>query len=296
MQPDMTEQEQTEQLTDGLASSEGNEPDPIDSDFDPSKAWINELPEQYKNKQTFHKFSKGEGVEMVSVPGTFLDSYENLEGMLSDKKRLPETEDEQRAFYEDLGWKSDYEEYAKGLERREMPEDVEYNTEEEEFLLQMAHEAKVPLSEAQKRYDQYVDNKLSAIENAEKAHMQMIEAAKQANEKEFGTDLPVIEKRALAVMEDYKSDDLVDMFNTVEGDGIELGSHPKMVGFVAKLGKDKLGLGDERGQTHDETMENIDDQIAELRNAPEYYDGTHVNHARAVEKMDRLWMKKTGQI
>ena len=287
------ETEQTEQLPSGSTpDSEG----PIDADFDPSKAWVNELPEQYREKQTFQKFRKGEGVEMVSVPNTFLDSYENLENMLGDKKRLPETEEEQTAFYEDLGWKSDYDDYSKGLVRKEMPEGVEYDTSEEEFLLQMAHESKMPLAEAQKRYDQYVENKLSAIEDAEKAQAQMIEAAQEANQKEFGSDLPVIKNRALAVMSDYKSPELVEMFETVEVDGLKLGNHPKMIGFMAKLGKEKLGLGDERGQTQGETMESLDEQIADLRVSPEYFDSTHVNHKRAVEKMDRLYMKKTGQL
>jgi len=296
MQPELTEQDQTEQLTDGLASSEGDKPDPIDSDFDPSKAWINELPEQYKNKQTFHKFSKGEGVEMVSVPGTFLDSYENLEGMLSDKKRLPETEDEQRAFYEDLGWKSDYEEYSEGIKRAEMPEGVEYDTSEEEFLLQKAHEHHIPLKDAQALYDDIVKSRISAIQDGSSANEGYLEKVEEDFKSKYQGDLDVMKNRAKVAMKDMGDDNLVNLLETAEVDGRKLGDHPAMFEFMAKLGKEKLGLGDERGQTHGETMESIDDQIAELRSAPEYYDGTHVNHARAVEKMDRLWMKKTGQI
>ncbi len=274
--------------------SEGEKP--IDGDFDPSRAWINDLPEKYHGKESLKKFRSGEGVEMISMPETFLDSYENLEGMLSSKKRLPDTEEEQIAFYEDLGWKSDFEEYSKGIERAKMPDGIEYDTQEEEYLLQLAHESHVPLEVAQNQYNKIVEARINSIKEEETLLEDYLSRREEENKKAYGADVKVIRTRAEAVIEDYMDDNFKRVLNEAMIDGLAAGDHPDTIGFFAKLGKDKLGVGDERGKTQAETSEDIERQINDLMAKPEYMDGNHPKHAQAVTDMERLWMKKTGQL
>jgi len=257
--------------------------------------WRAALPEDIRDKPTWGKFEGEES--FVEVPEGLLRSHLNLEGMLGDRNKMPETPEEQKEFYTKLGWEPDFEKYSKGIERAEMPEGIEYDTHEEQFLLQLAHESKVPLSVAKEKYDKVIDARLKAIEDEKALREQYLEKRTEANHAKHGNDLSVIQNRAKAVITDYDSPEFLNILENAEFEGLKLGDHPDVIDFFAKLGKEKLGVGDERGkQSPSETSETIQEEINTLMIDPAYSDADHINHDAAVNKMKKLFQRLHGEI
>ncbi len=291
MQPDMTEQEPAEQLTDGLASQEASET------VDESRAWINELPEDVREAKTWSRFTQEEDTKMVSVPDSLLKTHLNLEGMLGDRNKIPETEEGLKELHTKLGWEPEYEKYSEGIKRAEMPEGVEYDTSEEEFLLQKAHEHHIPLKDAQALYDDIVKSRISAIQDGSSANEGYLEKVEEDFKSKYQGDLDVMKNRAKVAMQDMGDDNLVNLLETAEVDGRKLGDHPAMFEFMAKLGKSKLGLGDERGQaTSTEDATTIKEQIDEHMANPAYWDASHAEHKSINLKVEKLFKRQSGEL
>ncbi len=291
MQPELTEQEPTEQLMDGLASQEASET------VDESRAWLSELPDDLKEAKTFNKFTVGDDTKMVSVPDSLLKSHLSLESMLSDRNKVPEDEEGLKELRVKLGWEPDFDKYSEGIKRAEMPEGVEYDTSEEEFLLQKAHERGIPMKDAQAIYNDIVKSRLSAIKDGTSASEGYLEKVEEDFKSKYQGDLDVMKNRAKVAMKDMGDDNLVNLLETAEVDGRKLGDHPAMFEFMAKLGKEKLGLGDERGQsTSNEDAGSIQEQIDEHMANPAYWDETHVQHKGTVAKVSKLFQRLNGEI
>lgn len=289
MQPEMMEQEPAEQLTDGLANTE-QEP------ADESRAWLSELPEDVRDAKTWNKFTVGDDTKMVSVPDSLLKSHLSLESMLSDRNKLPEDEEGKKELYTKLGWEPEFDKYSEGIKRAEMPEGIEYDTSEEEFLLQKAHEHHIPLKDAQALYDDIVKSRISALEDGKSLNDGYLEKVEEDFKSKYQGDLDVMKNRAKVAMQDMGDENLINLLETAEVDGRKLGDHPAMFEFMAKLGKSKLGLGDERGQTSGESSEGIQEQIDAMYENPAYLDGNHTGHAAAVQKMKKLFKRLEGEI
>jgi len=281
--------EQTEQLTE-TTQTDGSEQALDQGD------WRSSLPEDIRDKPTWNKF-QGEDQTMVEVPESMLRSHLNLEGMLGDRNKLPETPEEQKEFYTKLGWEPEFEKYSEGIARAEMPDGIEYDTSEEEFLLQKAHEHHIPLKDAQALYDDIVQTRITALQDGLSARDAYLEKVEEEFKREYHGDLDVMKNRAKAAMSVYGDDDLIDLMETAEIDGYKFGDHPKLFNFFAKLGKKELGLGDERGKsTSGEDAESIQEQIDAMYENPAYLDDTHTGHASAVLKMNKLFQRLEGEI
>lgn len=286
MQPDM---EQTDQLTDGLADQGGT--------IDESRAWLNDLPDDLKEAKTFNKFTVGDDTKMVSVPDSLLKSHLSLESMLSDRNKVPEDEEGLKELRTKLGWEPDFDKYSEGIKRAEMPEGVEYDSSEEEFLLQKAHERGIPLKDAQAIYDDIVKSRLSAIQDGASASEGYLAKVEEDFKAKYQGDLDVMKNRAKVAMKDMGDDNLINLLETAEVDGRKLGDHPALFEFMAKLGKEKLGLGDERGQTTStEDAGSIQEQIDEAMANPAYWDETHIQHKGTVAKVNKLFQRLHGEI
>ncbi len=291
MQPEMTEQEPTEQLTDGLASTETSET------VDESRAWINELPEDVREAKTWSRFTQEEDTKMVSVPDSLLKTHLNLEGMLGDRNKIPETEEGLKELHTKLGWEPEFEKYSEGIERAEMPDGVEYDTSEEEFLLQKAHEHHIPLKDAQALYDDIVKSRVSALQDGNSAKEGYFEKVEEDFKSKYPGDLDVMKNRAKVAMQDMGDDNLVNLLETAEVDGRKLGDHPAMFEFMAKLGKSKLGLGDERGDTTStEDDGSIQEQISALMAKDAYWDASHAEHKSINLNAEKLFKRQAGEI
>jgi hypothetical protein len=299
--------DETQSTLDGSEELEGNEGTLANEaleggseglHLDESRAWINDLPEDLRGATNFNKFTATDEGDFIKVPKAMAYSYKDLEGQLGqDRLKVPETDEAKAEFYEKLGWDKDYEKYSEGIKRREMPEGVEYDTAQEEFLLQMAHSSHVPLSEVQKRYDEYVDTRLKAIEDETAAQQQYLDHVQETNQREFGTDIDVIKNRAQVAMSEFNSPEFIHMLETKEVDGMKLGDHPQMLGFMAKLGKDRMGIGDaEKGQTSTETQEDIQAQIDDVMNDADYWDEHSTRYKSLQMKADRLFKRQAGEI
>jgi hypothetical protein len=265
-------------------------------DVDESRSWINDLPDDLKDAKTWNRFTKGDDTRMVSVPESVLKTHLSLEGMLGDRNKAPETDEELNQLRTNLGWKEDYEDYSKSIERREMPDGIEYDQSEEDFLLQMAHESGVSVKDAQARYDAIVDSKLKQLEmqkSEEDAYRGKVE---DEYKNRYGGDLNLLKNRGMAGMRDYADDNLIKLMETAEVDGFKLGDHPLMFGLFEKLGKESLGLGNERGRSNAETGDAIQEQINSLMKSDEYRDQSDVGHSAAVKKMFKLQQRLAGEI
>ncbi len=264
---------------------------------DESKGWIDGLPDDLRESPRWEKFSQADDVKMVEVPETVLRSYGDLESRLGKKSLpIPETDEQKAEVAEALGWDKDFESYSGALEKVEVPEGVEYDQQEEDFLLQLAHQNHIPAKEASAIRKQIVETRVKAIQDQKEARESYLNEVKRDFEKEFGGDLGTLKNRAKAAMEDYGDDGLIEIFENAEYDGRKLGDHPAFFKFMAKLGKDKLGLSDERGnQTNSESAESIQDQIAEIQSDPAYMNGDHPEHAQKVKKMQRLFQQLHGE-
>ena len=290
MQPEMMEQEPAEQLTDGLANTEQ---EPVDE----SRAWLSELPEDVRDAKTWNKFTVGDDTKMVSVPDSLLKSHLSLESMLSDRNKLPEDEEGKKELYTKLGWEPEFDKYSEGIKRAEMPEGIEYDTSEEEFLLQKAHEHHIPLKDAQALYDDIVKSRISALEDGKSLNDGYIEKVEEDFKSKYQGDLDVMKNRAKVAMQDMGDENLIKLLETAEVNGRKLGDHPAMFEFMAKLGKSKLGLGDERGQsTSTEDAGSIQEQIDEHMANPAYWDETHIQHKGTVAKVSKLFQRLNGEI
>lgn len=264
---------------------------------DESKGWINSLPDDLKESPRWEKFSQADDVKMVEVPETVLRSYGDLESRLGKKSLpIPETDEQKAEVAEALGWDKDFESYSGALDKVEVPEGVEYDQQEEDFLLQLAHQNHIPAKEASAIRKQIVETRVKAIQDQKDAREAYLNEVERLHDKEFGSDRDVMKNRAIAAMEDYGDDGLREIFDNAEYEGRKVGDHPLMLKFFAKLGKDKLGLSDERGnQTNAESAESIQDQIAELQNDAAYMNGDHPEHASKVKKMQRLFQQLHGE-
>ncbi len=281
--------EQTEQLTE-TTQTDGSEQALDQGD------WRSSLPEDIRDKPTWNKF-QGEDQTMVEVPESMLRSHLNLEGMLGDRNKLPETPEEQKEFYTKLGWEPEYEKYSEGIARAEMPDGIEYDTSEEEFLLQKAHEHHIPLKDAQALYDDIVKTRIAALQDGSSTRDAYLEKVEEEFKGKYQGDLDVLKNRAKVAMSDYGDENLVHLMETAEVDGRKLGDHPAMFEFFSKLGKEKLGLGDERGKTTSgEDAASIQEQIDEIMAQPAYWDDSHVNHNSLNLKAQKLFQRLEGEI
>ena len=283
--------EQQEQITEPVETP-GSE-----QNVDDSRAWINELPEDVKDAKTWSRFTVGDDTQMVSVPDSLLKTHLNLEGMLGDRNKLPETPEEQKEFYTKLGWEPEFEKYSEGIARAEMPDGIEYDTSEEEFLLQKAHEHHIPLKDAQALYDDIVKTRITALQDGLSARDAYLEKVEEEFKREYHGDLDVMKNRAKAAMSVYGDDDLIDLMETAEIDGYKFGDHPKLFNFFAKLGKKELGLGDERGKsTSGEDASSIQEQIDEIMANPAYWDANHSMYNSLNLKAEKLFKRQAGEI
>lgn len=257
--------------------------------------WRSGLPEDIRDKPVWNKFDGEE--EFIKVPKSLAHSHVNLEGMLGDRNKLPETPEEQKEFYTKLGWEPEFDKYSESIKRAEMPEGIEYDTSEEEFLLQKAHEHHIPLKDAQALYDDIVKTRISALQDGASTRDAYLEKVEEEFKGKYQGDLDVLKNRAKVAMSDYGDENLVHLMETAEVDGRKLGDHPAMFEFFSKLGKEKLGLGDERGKsTSGEDAESIQEQIDAMYENPAYLDDTHTGHASAVLKMNNLFKRLEGEI
>lgn len=286
-------QEPTEEITQQADQSGQSE----EFSEDPSRAWLNDLPEDLRTAKTFSKFTAGDDTEFVKVPSEVLKSHMSLESMLSDRNKLPETPEDQKEFYQKLGWEPEFEKFSEGIKRAEMPEGVEYDTSEEEFLLQKAHEHHIPVKTAQAIYDDIIKARLGAVTDGGAAKDAYLSEVEESFKAKYQGDLDVMKNRAKVAMTDMGDENLINLLETAEVDGRKLGDHPAMFEFMAKLGKSKLGLADERGKsTNTEDMASIEEQITELMAKPEYMDESHVNHKNIVQRVNKLFQRQAGEI
>ena len=273
------------------------QPDSTTEVADPSKAWAANLPEDLQGAR-WDKFSGGDDVTMVQVPETVLKSYGDLESRLGKQSLpIPETDEQRSEVAKALGWNEDFEQYSGGLEKVEVPEGIEYDTQEEDFLLQLAHQNHIPAKEASAIRKQIVETRVKAIQDQKETREAYLKEVQRDFEKDFGGDLGTLKNRARAAMEDYGDPGLIEIFENAEFDGRKLGDHPAFFKFMAKLGKDKLGLSDERGkETSGETAESLNEQIAALQNDPALYDRDHAEHKAKTTKLTRLFQQLHGEI
>lgn len=284
----MTEEGNLEQSTGGLAKGA-----PVDE----SRAWLSDLPEDLKEAKTFNKFTVGDDTEMVSVPDSLLKSHLSLESMLSDRNKLPEDEEGLKELHTKLGWEPEFEKYSGSIKRAEMPEGIEYDTSEEEFLLQKAHEHHIPLKDAQALYDDIVKSRIAALQDGHSASEGYLNKVEEDFKAKYQGDLDVMKNRAKVAMQDMGDETLIHLLETAEVDGRKLGDHPAMFEFMAKLGKSKLGLGDERGKaTALEDHASLQEQLDSIMQGPAYWDENHVGHKAAVAKANQLFKRQAGEI
>ena len=267
------------------------------SDIDPSRAWLKDLPDDLKEAKTFSKFTTGDDTKMVNVPESLLKSHLSLESMLSDRNKMPETPEEQKELYTKLGWEPEFEKYSEGIKRAEMPEGVEYDTSEEEFLLQKAHEHHIPLKDAQALYDDIVSSRLGAVTDTAAARDAYLEKVQEDFKSKYQGDLEVLKNRAKVAITDMGDENMINLLETAEIDGRKLGDHPAMFEFFAKLGKAKLGVGDERGQTTGaEDASSIQEQIDANMANPAYFDSDHIQHKSLVNATSKLFQRLHGEL
>lgn len=281
----------------GLNEGAGENSALIDEHADTSRDWISRLPDGVKEAKAWNKFTQGEDTKMVEVPESLLKSHLSLEGMLSSQRKVPDTPEEQDAFYQELGWKSEFEDYSKGIERKEVPEGITYDTEFEDYMLQMAHEARVPQAKAQELYNKIFDSRVQDIQAGNEDAAAYKAKIEDDFKREFGGDLDTMKTRARVAIEEYESPEFIDILNNAEYQGVKVGDHPAMFKFFSKLGKEKLGIGNERGkgQSMDDTS-SIQEQINSAMADPAYMDDNHINHKMIVNKVQNLYRRLHGEI
>lgn len=262
-----------------------------------SPAWISELPDDVREAKTWNRFSQDEDTNMVSVPEAVLKTHLSLESMLGDRNKMPETPEEQIELHTKLGWEKDFDTYSEGIERVEMPEGVEYDTAEEEYLLQIAHEAHVPVKVAQEQYNKIVEAKLGKLKDTGDASETYLAKVEEDFKTKYQGDLDVMKNRAMLAMKEKGNPELVNLFETAEVDGRKLGDHPAMFEFMAALGKDHIGTTNERGDNNNvEDSASIQEQISAEMAKPAYFDGNHVEHKSSVAKVSKLYQRLHGEI
>ena len=268
--------------------------------FEEGFQWIGELPEHYHDDATLKKFSQNDEAPLVQLPETFLKSYKDLEGRVEKGGDLDLEDDTQRKeVFEKLGWKENSEDYMKSFDPIEIPEGIEYDKSEEEFLLQLAHENNMPVSQAQAMRKQIVETRVKSIQDAEQANRDYVEKVEADLIKEFGTDLGVVKKRGYAAVEDMGDDNFKFLLDNAELDGIKVGDHPFAMKFMAKLGKEKLGLGNERGSGKEDVVQTKDDiqsEIAKIQTHKAFMDNSHPEHKQIVNRYTTLFRKLHGEI
>lgn len=266
--------------------------------FTDGKAWINELPEDYRDEY-WGKFSQNEDTRMVQMPETFLKSYRDLEGRLGKNTLpIPETDEQRLEVSKALGWEPDLEKYQGSFEAIEMPEGVTYDDQEEQMLIQLAHANNIPVKQAANIREQIVKSRLDAIKDATDTRQAYLKDVQDEFQREFRGDLGVMRNRARAAMEDYGDPGLVEIFENAEYEGKKLGDHPLFFKFMARLGQDKVGQNDERGRDADgmnRSKDTIEAEIANLQTNAAYMDRSHPEHKAINMRMQRLFQELHGE-
>lgn len=289
----MTDTQETPVETDNVAPvTPDTNAAPPETPPSASASWRETLPDDLKESASLSKFETVEGLAK---------SYTNLEKMLGgDKVNIPKDGDEEglERWYKAGGWPED----AKGYEFEppaEVPEGMVYDEELDGRLSGILHSAKLDKRQAaavrtelMKMVGEGAMENMDASKLADDQRAQALAESEAALKKEWGNAYEQNGKIAGRAINQLFGDELTAVF---EENG--LGNHPALIRAAHQMGKKLIGEKELIGEGLNEpSPKDLDEQISSYRasNKDALQDGSHPDHALAVQKLTDLYSRRYG--
>tara|TARA_R100000700_G_C3163833_1_gene139315 strand:- start:805 stop:1662 length:858 start_codon:yes stop_codon:yes gene_type:complete len=275
MNTNVTDEVVTEVPAEGLPeTSENTENKEIETD------WRSTLPEDLRNNATLSKYSSVESLAK---------GYLNASSMLGkDKLIKPNSEDEWKAFYDEMGRPED----PAGYEFEDVKAENGFEVDKEmvDKFRSVAHETGLSLNQAQKLFDWYTSTNVEQFDQYVANEEASLAESEATMRKEWGKAYDQKMEQALRAVRQFGGDPLVDELNATG-----LGNNPHLIKAFAMAGEKIMGDQQlEGGDSNIMTPEQIKEEIAAIQNDPSFYDAENLERPAMVRKMQILMEELHG--
>tara|TARA_R100001377_G_scaffold83427_2_gene64943 strand:- start:1188 stop:2045 length:858 start_codon:yes stop_codon:yes gene_type:complete len=242
--------------------------------------WRSSLPEELKNNATLETYTSVESLAKA---------YLNASSMLGkDKLFKPNSEDEWKAFYDEMGRPTEPAGYE--FPANDADSKFEVDAEMVDKFRSVAHEAGLSGNQAQRLYEWYTANNAEQYEQAVSTAEESVAESEASMRKEWGKAYDHKMEQALRAVREFGGEPLVDELNATG-----LGNNPNLIKAFASAGERIIGDQQLEGDgSNVMTPAQIKDEIAAIQNDPSFYDSNNLERPSMVRKMQGLMEELHG--